>query len=119
MFLDPVTKNIDACKELGVNAIEFHTGEIANAFGEKEKSLINQLKNVIEYAVTRGISIRAGHGLNFDKTKKIIKIKYLEELKKQNTKVLKTSLEENNQVNSNIIFFPFNKRKTTLFRAVT
>ena len=30
-------------KELGVNAIEFHTGEIANAFGEEEKFLINKL----------------------------------------------------------------------------
>ena len=80
LFLDPDIKNIDVCKELGVNAIEFHTGEIANAFGEEEKFLINKLKNVIEYTATQGISIRAGHGLNFDKTKKIINIKYLEEL---------------------------------------
>tara|TARA_Y100000589_G_scaffold304345_1_gene317429 strand:- start:414 stop:1121 length:708 start_codon:yes stop_codon:yes gene_type:complete len=80
LFLDPDIENIDVCKELGVNAIEFHTGEIANAFGEEEKFLINKLENVIEYAATQGISIRAGHGLNFDKTKKIINIKYIEEL---------------------------------------
>ena len=80
LFLDPDIQNIEMCKELGVNAIEFHTGEIANAFGEEEKFLINKLKNVIEYTATLGISIRAGHGLNFDKTKKIINIKYLEEL---------------------------------------
>ena len=48
MFLDPDIENIDVCKELGVNAIEFHTGEIANAFGEEEKFLINKLKNVID-----------------------------------------------------------------------
>ena len=80
LFLDPDIENIDMCKELGVNAIEFHTGEIANAFGEEEKFLINKLKDVIKYAATLGISIRAGHGLNFEKTKKIIDIKYLEEL---------------------------------------
>ena len=80
LFLDPDIQNIDLCKELGVNAIEFHTGEIANTFGEKEKFLINKLKDVIEYTATLGISVRAGHGLNFDKTKKIINIKYLEEL---------------------------------------
>ena len=80
LFLDPDIENIDVCRALGVNAIEFHTGEIANAFGEEEKILINKLENVIEYAATLGISIRAGHGLNFDKTKKIINIKYLEEL---------------------------------------
>ena len=80
LFLDPDIENINVCKELGVNAIEFHTGEIANASGEEENHLINKLKNVIEFAATQGISIRAGHGLNFDKTKKIINIKYLEEL---------------------------------------
>ena len=80
LFLDPDIENINVCKELGVNAIEFHTGEIANASGEEEKFLINKLRNVIEYAATQGISIRAGHGLNFDKTKKIINIKFLEEL---------------------------------------
>ncbi len=80
LFLDPDIENIDVCKELGVNAIEFHTGEIANTFGEEEKFLINKLENVIKYAAARGISIRAGHGLNFDKTKKIINIKFLEEL---------------------------------------
>ena len=80
LFLDPDIENIDMCKELGVNAIEFHTGEIANAFGEQEKLLINKLKNAIEYAANLGISIRAGHGLNFEKTEKIINIKYLEEL---------------------------------------
>ena len=80
LFLDPDIENIDVCKELGVNAIEFHTGEIANTFGEEEKFLINKLENVIKYAATLGISNRAGHGLNFDKTKKIINIKYLEEL---------------------------------------
>ena len=80
LFLDPDIENIDVCKELGVNAIEFHTGEIANTFGEEEKFLINKLENVIKYAATLGISNRAGHGLNFDKTKKIINIKFLEEL---------------------------------------
>ena len=80
LFLDPDIENIDVCKELGVNAIEFHTGEIANTFGEEEKLLINKLEKVTEYAATQGISIRAGHGLNFDKTKKIISMKYIEEL---------------------------------------
>ena len=80
LFLDPDIDNINMCIELGVKAIEFHTGEISNANEEEEKALINKLDNVIAYAGTQGISIRAGHGLNFEKTKKIINIKYLEEL---------------------------------------
>ena len=80
LFLDPNKENVNACIELGVKAIEFHTGEIANANSEEEKVLIKKLENVIEYAAVKGISIRAGHGLNFYKTKKIINIKHLEEL---------------------------------------
>ena len=80
LFLDPNIENVNACKELGVNAIEFHTGEIANSNGKVEKTLIRKLEKVIAYSVSHGISNRAGHGLDFDKTKKIINIKYLEEL---------------------------------------
>ena len=80
LFLDPEIDNINSSIELGVNAIEFHTGEIANASGPKEKALINKFEAVIEYAVAKNISVRAGHGLNYDKTKKIINFKNLEEL---------------------------------------
>lgn len=80
LFLDPSIENVNACKELGINAIEFHTGEIANANGQEEKNLISKLDNVITFASSQGISTRAGHGLNYDKTKKIIKIEYLEEI---------------------------------------
>ncbi len=80
LFLDPKIENINASIDLGVNAIEFHTGEIANAKGLEEKLLIKKFGSVIEYAVAKNISIRAGHGLNYDKTKKIIHFKKLEEL---------------------------------------
>ena len=80
LFLDPEIENINSSIDLGIKAIEFHTGEIANASGLKEKALINKFEAIIEYAVSKDISIRAGHGLNYDKTKKIIHFKNLEEL---------------------------------------
>jgi len=80
LFLDPEIENINLSIELGINAIEFHTGEIANASGHEEKSLIKKFEAVIEYAASKNISIRAGHGLDYDKTKKIINFKNLEEL---------------------------------------
>jgi len=80
LFLDPEIENINLSIELGINAIEFHTGEIANASGNEEKSLIKKFEAVIEYAASKNISIRAGHGLDYDKTKKIINFKNLEEL---------------------------------------
>ena len=80
LFLDSDIENVNLCLDLGVNAIEFHTGEIANTYGEDEKVLIRRLEKVIKYAMSQGISSRAGHGLNFDKVKKILNIKFLEEL---------------------------------------
>ena len=80
LFLDPEIKNIDLCLDLGINAIEFHTGEYANSQGLEEKKILDNLKKVIEYASLRNISIRAGHGLNFEKVKKIINLNHIEEL---------------------------------------
>ncbi|MAH89588.1 MAG: pyridoxine 5'-phosphate synthase [Pelagibacterales bacterium] len=80
LFLDPNVENINLSLELGVNAIEFHTGEIANASGSEEMTLIKKFEAVVEYAISKNISIRAGHGLNYEKTKKIINCKNIEEI---------------------------------------
>ncbi len=80
LFLDPNIENVDLSKNLGVNAIEFHTGDFANAKKTKEKELLDEIYSVINYARSKKISVRAGHGLNFNKVKKIIKIKNIEEL---------------------------------------
>ena len=79
-FLDPELKSIDSSIKLGIHAIEFHTGEYANADISKEKIFLDKLSSAINYANTNGISARAGHGLNYEKVKKIIKINGIEEL---------------------------------------
>jgi pyridoxine 5-phosphate synthase len=80
LFLDPKIENIDLCLDIGISAIEFHTGEYANSLEAQEQYFLEELDAVIKYSKAKGISIRAGHGLNFDKTKKLIKLKWIEEL---------------------------------------
>ncbi len=80
LFLDPLTDNINYSKELGVNAIEFHTGKFANAKQQEEDKHIQLFNKVIEFASNKGISVRAGHGLTYDKVKKILHLNKIEEL---------------------------------------
>jgi pyridoxine 5-phosphate synthase len=80
LFLDPIKDNIKYCKNMGVKAIEFHTGKFANSNINNEKKYIDELDFVINEAAYQGISARAGHGLTYDKIKKIIHINNLEEL---------------------------------------
>jgi pyridoxine 5-phosphate synthase len=80
LFLDPTKDNIKYCNNIGVNAIEFHTGNFANADFNNEKKYIDELEFVVNEAVFQGISARAGHGLTYEKIKKIIHINNLEEL---------------------------------------
>ena len=65
---------------MGVNAIEFHTGEFANSDSNNEKRYIDKLDYVANDALSKGISVRAGHGLTYEKVKKIIHINNIEEL---------------------------------------
>ena len=80
LFLDPTIENIKYCNSMGVNAIEFHTGEFANSDSNNEKRYIDKLDYVANDALSKGISVRAGHGLTYEKVKKIIHINNLEEL---------------------------------------
>ena len=80
LFLDPNIENIKRLNDLGLNAVEFHTGEFANANKEEEKFFLDNIEKVTNFAITRGISIRAGHGLNFQKVKKLLNISSIEEL---------------------------------------
>jgi pyridoxine 5-phosphate synthase len=80
LFLDPIKDNIKHCKNMGVKAIEFHTGNFANSDFHNEKKYIDELDFVINEAASQGISARAGHGLTYEKIKKIIHINNLEEL---------------------------------------
>ncbi len=80
LFLDPEEKSVELSLELGIQAIEFHTGEFANADKFHEKTLLDNFSSVVNYAKSKGVSVRAGHGLNYAKVKKIIKISGIEEL---------------------------------------
>jgi len=81
LFIDPVKKQIDKTLEMGVNMIELHTGEYACAkTKEKMRKEFNRIKTMTQYAISLGIIVNAGHGLKYNNTRQIAKIKGVEEL---------------------------------------
>ncbi len=81
LFIDPDKNQIDAAKKSGARIIELHTGAYAEARKIKQKKrLLNQIKNAVEYARAKGLTVNAGHGLDYANVSKVAKIKGIDEL---------------------------------------
>ena len=80
LFIDPNTNSVELSKKLGIKAIELHTGCFANASSKKEKMELDKILKTTNYAKNENFSIRAGHGLTYDKVIEILKVKNIEEL---------------------------------------
>ena len=80
LFIDPNTNSVELSKKLGIKAIELHTGCFANASSKKEKMELDKIIKTTDYAKNENFSVRAGHGLTYDKVIEILKVKNIEEL---------------------------------------
>ena len=81
LFIDPDKKQIDASKKLGAGIIELHTGRYSDAKNKKqEEKFFNEIKDAVNYARAIGLSVNAGHGLNYANVRRIAGIKGIAEL---------------------------------------
>ena len=81
MFIAPDKKQIDAAFSIGVRTIELHTGSYAEAFADRLAiKEFGQIKAMTLYASKLGMVVNAGHGLNYDNTYPIARIKGMAEL---------------------------------------
>ncbi|MBF0499845.1 MAG: pyridoxine 5'-phosphate synthase [Candidatus Riflebacteria bacterium] len=66
MFIDPDEKQVEAAFDVGARIVEFHTGAYANASVAADISAeTKRLHEMAELAVSRGITVNAGHGLTY------------------------------------------------------
>ena len=82
LFIEPKIQDIKKAKELEVDCIELHTGKFCNLFNLKKdfsKELI-KIKKSSHFANKIGLEVHAGHGLTYQTTKIIAKIKNIREL---------------------------------------
>jgi pyridoxine 5-phosphate synthase len=81
LFINPVKAQINASYRTGARIIEFHTGEYANAASRlAAKRQLEILRRATEHALSLGMEVNAGHGLDYKNTKAVAKIKGMHEL---------------------------------------
>ncbi|MDY6942382.1 MAG: pyridoxine 5'-phosphate synthase [Pseudomonadota bacterium] len=81
LFVDAEEKQIQACAQLGVQAIELHTGGYANAATRAQRSEeLIRLKRAAEQAAALGLTVHAGHGLHYHNVSPVAAITEVVEL---------------------------------------
>ena len=78
LFVDPDPDVIRVSADLGVEAIELHTGEYAN--GSERMQQLRRLAKAATLARSLGLAVHAGHGLTYDNVTEVAAISELEEL---------------------------------------
>ncbi len=79
LFIDPDAASVARSAELGVPAIELHTGRYANAFPDVDQTL-GELQTAARDGAAAGLAVHAGHGLDYDNVQLVAAIPEIEEL---------------------------------------
>jgi pyridoxine 5-phosphate synthase len=79
LFIDPDLETLDAAKDLGVPAIELHTGRYAHTWRQGDAALV-ELRRAARHAADMGLFVHAGHGLTYRNVAAVAGIPEIEEL---------------------------------------
>jgi pyridoxine 5-phosphate synthase len=79
LFVDPDFRTLDAAKDLGVPAVELHTGRYAHSWRENHQAL-DELRRAARHAADMGLFVHAGHGLTYKNVLPVAEIPEIEEL---------------------------------------
>ncbi len=79
LFIDPSVKTIDVARELGVPAIEIHTGRYAHTWRRGDAAL-KELRRAATHAKQIGLAVHAGHGLTYQNVQPVARVPEIEEL---------------------------------------
>ncbi len=81
LFIDAELKQIDAAAECGAPVIELHTGHYAEALTMAQRQYeLDRIVTATDHAVQLGLSVNAGHGLNYHNVTDIARISPIREL---------------------------------------
>ncbi|MDO8748339.1 MAG: pyridoxine 5'-phosphate synthase [Candidatus Omnitrophota bacterium] len=81
LFIDPDKKQISAVTETGAKIIELHTGKYAAAKTQSQRNkLLQELAKAASFAQSLGLTVAAGHGLDYNNAQAIAKIPEIQEL---------------------------------------
>lgn len=81
LFIDSDDKQINAARDVGAEVIELHTGHFADAAYGKETDIeLAKIISGVEQAISMGLKVNAGHGLNYQNVSRIAQIQDIDEL---------------------------------------
>jgi len=81
LFIDPRPEEVEASARVGADAVEFHTGEYANARdGPERDRQFARIAEAARQARGLGLVVHAGHGLNYVNVVRIAQIPGMTEL---------------------------------------
>ncbi len=80
LFIDPDPAQVEAAAALEAGFIELHTGAYANAAGSAIQSELGRLERAARDAHALGLSVNAGHGLNYANVRPVVHLPHLVEL---------------------------------------
>lgn len=81
LFIDPLDAQVQASHECGASAVELHTGAYANARNASEAA--DELSKLVvagDLARKLGLTLHAGHGLNYQNVAPVAAIRDVDEL---------------------------------------
>ncbi len=81
LFIEPKIKDINVAKKLGTDCIEIHTGRLCNQINKKKSYSVelSTIKKAVNFANKLGLEVHAGHGLTYESSKILKKIKGIKE----------------------------------------
>ncbi len=79
LFIAPDRATIDASRDLGVPAVELHTGDYAHTWRDSDRAL-DALREAARHARAIGLAVHAGHGLTYANVGPVAAIAEIEEL---------------------------------------
>jgi pyridoxine 5-phosphate synthase len=80
LFIDPDPRQVEAAARAGAPAIELHTGAYADSSGADQAAELSRLLASAQLGVRLGLSVHAGHGLNYHNVQPVAAIREIVEL---------------------------------------
>jgi len=81
LFIEPSLKDLEKAKKLEADCVEIHTGKLCNFINKKKiyKNELKRIQKVVQKGNKLGLEVHAGHGLTYNSTKILSKIKGIQE----------------------------------------
>jgi pyridoxine 5-phosphate synthase len=80
LFIDAEPGQIAAAAETGAPCIEIHTGHYADAAAPQQVEELARIMEAVQLGIDAGLTVHAGHGLNYHNVRKIAAIPEIREL---------------------------------------